>query len=102
MTSNDTAHGDEAPEGQDHDETEVPTLSEIRFHRVMRLVCGLAVWPVAIWGMVRIAESGGDLAEVGTAIVATATVALFSAFAGVQANQLQTAYDEATAPSTHQ
>jgi hypothetical protein len=97
MTSDNTTSGTEDREGQDHETEEIPTLAEIRFHRVMRLILGLAVWPVGIWGMVRVAESGGDLAEVATAIVATATVALFCAFAGVQASQLQTARDEAEA-----
>lgn len=102
MTSDDTARDAEAREGQDHDEVEVPTLAEIRFHRVMRLLCGLAVWPVAAVGLVRIAESGGDLMEVAAAIVAVATVALFCAYASVQASQLQTIRDEATASSDHQ
>lgn len=79
---------------------EVPSLGEIRFCRLMRLVCGLAVWPVGAFGLVRIAESGGDFAEVVTAIVAVSVTAAFCAFAGVQVTQLQTARDEATAPSS--
>lgn len=100
MTSDDTARSGEEHEGQDHDELEeIPTLGEIRFHRIMRLACGLAVWPVGAFGLVRISESGGDPMEVVTTIVAVAMTALFCVYAGVQASQLQTVRDEATAPS---
>jgi hypothetical protein len=102
MTSDNTAHDTDDNEGQDHDEAEVPTLAEIRFARLMRLLCGLAVWPVAAFGLVRIAESGGDPMEVVATVVAVATMALFCAFAGVQATQLQTAYDEATTLPTNE
>lgn len=101
MTSDRTTAGGDDREGQDHDETEVPTLADIRFQRLMRLLCGLAVPVVAVVGAYRIAEAGGDPLEVVATVVAVATVALFSAFAGAQATQLQTAYDEATAPSDH-
>jgi hypothetical protein len=105
MNSDNTAPDSEAREGQDHDEAEVPTLAEIRFARLMRLLCGLAVPVVAVIGLVRIAEADDllDLVlESAGTIVAVVVTAAFCALAGVQATQLQTVYDEATAPSTHQ
>jgi hypothetical protein len=101
MTSTDTARDGDDREGQDHEAEEIPSVGEIRFHRAMRLVCGLAVWPVAAIGIVRIAESGIDPMEIVTTVVAVATVVLFCAYAGARANELQTARDEATAsPAT--
>ena len=75
-------------------ETEVPSLSEIRFLRAMRLLCGLAVTACAVMGAVRIAESGGSLSEILTTACAVAMCALFCAHAGQRADQLQTLRDE--------
>jgi hypothetical protein len=101
MTSNDTRPDATGPEGQDHEDTMAGWLGMIRFLRVMRLVCVLAVPVVAAMGLVSIVQSGGDPAEVGIAIGGTAAMACFSYFAGRQATRLQTKYGEATAPSTN-
>ena len=75
-------------------DTEVPSAGEIRFLRAMRVLCGLAVTACAVMGAVRIADSGGDIAEILTAACAVATCALFCAHAGARADQLQTLRDE--------
>lgn len=94
MTSDNTARDAEDREGQD-DQADAPSRGEIRFLRFMRLVLGLAVPVVAVVGIDRIATSGGDPLEVVTAFVAVAVTALFCAYAGARATQLQTEYDEA-------
>lgn len=80
------------PTTTDTDET--PSLSEIRFLRAMRLLCGLAVTACAVMGAIRIAESGGALSEILTAACAVVMCALFCAHAGQRADQLQTLRDE--------
>lgn len=94
----------ELHEGQDH-EGETPSLAEIRLHRTMRLLIGLAVPVVVVIGLFRIAEADGLLdavLETAGTIAFAAITAMMCAYAGVRATQLQTEYDEATAPSTNE
>ncbi|WP_335992332.1 hypothetical protein [Glycomyces sp. MUSA5-2] len=98
MTSTGTVRGGTEYEGQDHDE--VPSAGEVRFLRVMRVVCGLAVPVAAAAGLARIVDGGTEAMEVVAAILAVAFTALFCAYSGARARQLQTLRDEATAASS--